>query len=81
VAALAVLLGTPLPSTEQFGRWPELFFVFALYLVAFGPLGEEPGWRGFAMPRLAAQRSTLGASLVLGLAVVIWHLPLVLAGR
>jgi uncharacterized protein len=33
------------------------------------------------MPRLAAQRSALGASLVLGLAVAIWHLPLVLAGR
>ena len=33
------------------------------------------------MPRLAVQGSTLGASLVLGLAVAIWHVPLVLAGR
>jgi membrane protease YdiL (CAAX protease family) len=80
-AALAVLLGAPPPSTEQLGRWPELFVVFAVYLVAFGPLGEEPGWRGFAMPRLAARRTALGASLVLGLAVAFWHLPLVLAGH
>ncbi|MCL4302271.1 MAG: CPBP family intramembrane metalloprotease [Anaerolineae bacterium] len=80
-AMLAVLLGAPFPSATQLSRWPELFIVFVLYLVAFGPLGEEPGWRGFAMPRLAARHSALVASLVLGLAVAIWHLPLVFVGK
>ena len=80
-AALAVLLGAPVPTAEQLARWPEMFVVFALYLVAFGPLGEEPGWRGFAMPRLEAGRTPLGASLLLGLFVAAWHLPLVLMGH
>jgi len=42
-----------------------------------GPLGEEPGWRGFALPRLQDGRSPLHASLILGLLVAGWHLPLV----
>jgi uncharacterized protein len=80
-AALAVALGAPAPTATQLARWPELFVVFPLYLVAFGPLGEEPGWRGFAMPRLEAGRTALSASLLLGLFVAAWHLPLVLAGN
>jgi uncharacterized protein len=80
-AMLAVLLGAPVPNATQLARWPELFVVFALYLLAFGPLGEEPGWRGFAMPRLEDGRTALGATLVLGLFVALWHLPLVLIGH
>lgn len=41
-----------------------------------GPLGEEFGWRGFALPRLLDRFSPIAASLVLGLAHAIWHLPL-----
>jgi hypothetical protein len=41
-----------------------------------GPLGEEFGWRGFALPRLLDRHSPLGASLRLGLAHAAWHLPL-----
>jgi hypothetical protein len=41
-----------------------------------GPLAEEPGWRGFAQPRLQANRSPLSATLILGLLVAAWHLPL-----
>jgi membrane protease YdiL (CAAX protease family) len=40
-----------------------------------GPLGEEAGWRGFALPRLQARYSALKSSLILGLAVVVWHVP------
>ena len=48
----------------------------ALYAVFSGPLGEEPGWRGFATPRLLARHSALAGSLVLGVIWAIWHLPL-----
>ena len=40
-----------------------------------GPLGEEAGWRGFALPRLQARHSALKSSLILGLLVVVWHTP------
>ncbi len=40
-----------------------------------GPLGEEPGWRGFALPRLQASLGPLRASLVLGCLWAAWHLP------
>jgi membrane protease YdiL (CAAX protease family) len=80
-ATLAVLLGAAVPTAAQLARWPEMFVVFTLYLVAFGPLGEEPGWRGFAMPRLELGRTALSASLLLGVFVALWHLPLVLMGH
>jgi membrane protease YdiL (CAAX protease family) len=39
-------------------------------------LGEEPGWRGFALPRLQQGRSALSAALILGLIWAVWHAPL-----
>jgi uncharacterized protein len=41
-----------------------------------GPVGEEFGWRGFALPRLLERRSPLHASIRLGLIHAAWHLPL-----
>lgn len=40
-----------------------------------GPLGEEPGWRGFALPHLE-QFGEWGSSLILGLLWAFWHLPI-----
>ncbi len=37
---------------------------------------EETAWRGFALPRLQAALSPLGAAIVLGLIWGVWHLPL-----
>jgi len=37
------------------------------------PLLEEPGWRGFALPRLQARHSKLTASLILGALWAVWH--------
>lgn len=48
---------------------------FLLLNLVLGPLGEELGWRGFALPRLLERFSPLVASLALGLIWGVWHLP------
>jgi membrane protease YdiL (CAAX protease family) len=64
--------------------WPtntaSLLGVFAATALYGGPLGEEPGWRGFALPRLQAVLSPLLASVVVGIGWAAWHLPLQLRG-
>jgi membrane protease YdiL (CAAX protease family) len=62
--------------------WSGVALAFALRLVnpLDGPLGEEPGWRGFAVPRMQARWSPLATALVLGVFAAGWHLPLVLMG-
>jgi membrane protease YdiL (CAAX protease family) len=46
-----------------------------VYVFFHGPLGEEPGWRGFALPRLQRLHGPLVASLILGPLWALWHLP------
>ena len=40
-----------------------------------GPLGEEFGWRGYALPRMLRLMSPLSSALLLGLIWALWHLP------
>src|SRR5918999_2703684 len=49
-------------------------FVYVLFLG--GALGEEPGWRGFALPRLQSLHGPLLGTLILGPLWGLWHLPL-----
>lgn len=50
--------------------------LYLLIALPFGPLGEELGWRGFALPRLQARFSPLVSSLILGVAWTFWHTPM-----
>jgi uncharacterized protein len=49
---------------------------FLLLNFVVGPTGEEPGWRGFALPRLVQRFGPLLASLILGVLWAFWHMPL-----
>ena len=82
-AALNILMGAQPPSSDQLGGWPGLIPTFALLLLVPGIGGawEEPGWRGYAVPRLQRGRSALVASLILGVLIAGWHLPLMVAGQ
>jgi membrane protease YdiL (CAAX protease family) len=64
-------------SFPAFGSVAEVF-VFSCLTIS---LGEEPGFRGFALPRLMKGRSAFMASLILGVLHAIWHLPLVIGGE
>jgi uncharacterized protein len=52
--------------------------VFSVSTLIGGPLGEEPGWRGFALPRLQMLLGPARASVLLGILWAAWHLPLFL---
>jgi membrane protease YdiL (CAAX protease family) len=59
---------------SEFPEFPRTVYAIANF-VCYG-LGEEVGWRGFALPRLQASRSALRASLLLAIGWAGWHLPL-----
>lgn len=77
--ALNLLLGAPLPVAAQWSPWHAILPTLLIQLL-FIQVGEEIGWRGFALPRLLEGRSALAASLILGLLWTGWHLPAYVSG-
>jgi uncharacterized protein len=76
--AVARILTGEWPSLGLLGRvnyLPDLGLgAWLLWFLTFG-LGEETGWRGFALPRLQRTRSAAASTLFLGLFWIVWHLP------
>lgn len=64
--------GVALPGAGAWRELPERF----IFIFLFIGLGEEPGWRGFALPRLQERHPPLIASLILAPIWALWHLPL-----
>jgi membrane protease YdiL (CAAX protease family) len=57
------------------GYVPKYLVWFLIITIIGGPLLEEPGWRGFALPRLQQLHGPLVGTLILGLLWALWHLP------
>lgn len=80
---LSRLFGVEIP----FIKYPSVDLKFLgmaaltfLYNVAYSALSEEPGWRGFALPRLQAKFNPLVSSLILGVVWSFWHAPFKFGG-
>ena len=79
VGSALLLTGAPLDLFLLAQRLPVFPFLL-LFTLLLGGGQEEPGWRGFALPRLQASFSGFVASLIVGLVWAVWHLPLFLMG-
>jgi membrane protease YdiL (CAAX protease family) len=75
---VAVIHRIALGTWPTFGPVPVvlMFAGTALSVMLGGQVGEELGWRGFALPRLAQPMGLGAASIVLGVIWAGWHLPL-----
>lgn len=62
-------------SIFTLSSWGMLSFYFIRTLLS-GPLGEELGWRGFALLELQKKYSPLIASIIIGFWWGMWHLPI-----
>lgn len=73
-----IVYGGALPDLTGLGGPSFLLSYVPTYLLVVvlgGPLFEEIGWRGFALPRLQRRMAPVGAALVVGLLWCFWHLP------
>ena len=77
---LAGMLVVALVHGRPVGRWlyppenPEQIAAMVMF-----PLAEEPGWRGFALPRLQQRYGLLASSLIVGAVWAAWHTMMFIA--
>lgn len=59
--------------------WQKILILLLVFTLGFDGLGEELGWRGFALPKLLERYSPLVSSLILGALWAVWHFPYALS--
>jgi membrane protease YdiL (CAAX protease family) len=74
--AAAMIHRTAIGTWPPFGDTPWVLMLAAILVSTWVQAGEEIGWRGYALPRLAKHLGLGTASVVLGGIWALWHLPL-----
>lgn len=74
--AAALIHRVATKTWPQFGETPWAVMIAAILVSTWVQAGEELGWRGYALPRLAGHLGLGGASILLGGVWALWHLPL-----
>ena len=79
---VAIVLCGLASLSDVLSRLPFVLFALPFSTVTrfliVGPLGEELGWRGYALPRMLAKHTPLKSSTALGILWAFWHVPLML---
>lgn len=79
ITAVALCLLTIISDTQNLALSvtnPGLLFILFLTHLVKGPLGEELGWRGYALNELQKKYSPLHSALIVGVLWGFWHTPL-----
>ena len=74
--AIHITLGGVIPASPAMGNIAMFLVNFGLVFLVGGPMGEEFGWRGYALPAMQKQLGWRASSLLLGGIWGVWHLPL-----
>lgn len=72
-----VIVNGKIPTFRDLNFEFFITYLFSFVAIFFlgGPLPEETGWRGFALPRLQSKFGPLKATLLLSVLWAFWHLP------
>lgn len=74
--ALGQSFAFTVPIFTYFPPEQSYMVVVAIVLAFPNTVGEEIGWRGFALPSLQAKYNALVSSILLGLFWAVWHVPM-----
>lgn len=76
ITAMFALQGAPVLPSSAADMTAAQLLSSAAFLLLLGPLPEEIGWRGYALPALLDRHSAIASTISLGAAWCIWHVPL-----